>query len=241
MPIKCPTPSPTPAASATPGTISYTTVDQGTTDTEDIQIGTLGQNEAHNWGFSLDSSYQVYIYVAGELDADMELLLLDDAGTVIKEMNATGTGQIEIISQELLTAAGDYDIIVRTSNGASTEYSLLFIQTEDDSDYQMVIRGYIDIGQTQSDSFIENSDHLWVFFAETGDVVNITVTGGDNTTDLLFELYNLTDFIDENVPNGGPDVEVLSNYTLTTTGMFIIWVGEANYEAGSYQLNLTKN
>lgn len=226
----------TPTLTPTPGTI----IEQGEIEDQELVGAQLGANAIHSWSFSLTGADVLTASVVA-LNADLIISVIDPAGATLAEQNSAPTnpvGQIEVIQNLTLPAAGTYKLWVRTANGAPTYYALMLLYEDS---YSFTFRGLLSYGSTETASLPAESDHFWHFSGTAGDNVRIRVTPNGNI-DLFLELYNpvgdlISGFVDE---TGGAQPEELL-MTLPDTGVYSIRLGELNYGPGNYGISLIRN
>ncbi len=100
------------------------------------------------------------------------------------------------------------------------------------------VQGELADGDTVIGDLGENEEHLWMFFAEAGDVVTVWAEMDSPDADLVLELEDpegeLLALADEGVSG---EAEEISDLELTATGDYIIRVSEYAGLGGSYTLS----
>jgi hypothetical protein len=245
-------PTATGAASATPesgptatlpssptetGTPIFTIAEQGALSTEELVGGTFAANTVHSWTFTVGASEKITVSVAGSSGIDIVLSLVNASGNTVTEQNLVPAGEVERITGLALASAGEYEIRVRSQNGAPGSYALMLLYEDS---YSFVAKQIVSYGISLTAALAEESDHLWFFHGNSGESVTITILPNDNR-DLFLELYgidgtNLSGFVDD---RAGGEQEELAGFVLPGTGVYSIRVGEYDFGASSYQFSLS--
>jgi hypothetical protein len=169
-------------------------------------------------------------------DADIIVSVYNVAGELIGEQNDAPTGEQEQLTNLWLPSPGDYWVEVRTANNVPSHYLLLLLKPDS---YAFRHQGLMAFGNTVTGSLATQTDHFWFFTGSEGETVTITGVPG-NGGDLFLELYaaageNALGFVDEGIAGNS---EIISDYTLPTTGVYGIRVGEYDFRGVNYQLTV---
>lgn len=232
------------AVSGTPGTINTppgsTVVTKEEIGPEELATEPLGANEIHSWPYNVISATFITVSVAAPDNIDMAIAIANASGAILTQQNIALAGQVEVLVAYNLPAAGSYQVRVWASNGAATSYSLLVTET---GSYNFLFAGILSYGETQTINMNAESDHFWHFYGTVGEKVTITAVPQDQG-DLFMELYggpdteNLSGFVD----NGSSgEEEQIAIFTLPVTGIYVIRVGEFDFQPTSYQISLVQN
>ena len=99
-------------------------------------------------------------------------------------------------------------------------------------------------GQTKTGNIPADMDDLWTFQGDSGDVVTILAeaTGGEDIVLYLTGPDGLElDFADIDTEGDAPpnDTETISGFALPQSGLYIIGVGESDFNPIGYVLTLS--
>ncbi len=207
-----------------------------------LEIALLEREEEHLWRFDVQAGDIITASVGGQPDRDMILQLRDPAGNVLVTQNAGGAGEVETIAGHMAATAGDYQLIVREADLGGGEYALLALNSEYGDYYHYVIAGILRANGTANATMPANTDYLWLFMADPGDVVTITVSPND-TTDLILNLLSPTadllyQYIDD---RGAGQSELILNASLPDAGLYVLHVAENEFAPSSYQVVISGN
>jgi hypothetical protein len=208
-------------------------------DYDDIEKREIEANTANLWNFDGESGDIVTISVAPALALDVELELFDPSGTTLSAKNGGGVGQVESVSEFSLGADGKHQIHVRAVGGTSGNYALV-LQNSDSLPFIMS-KGAMAIGATESSALQADTDDLWHFEGDVGEVITLRLTPLDNGDPLFYLLGPNSlelEFVDENADG---EAEELTNYSLPSSGYYSIGVGEFNFNQSNYSIRLTQN
>jgi len=232
----------TPTTSATPNGRStatstvtagnVTTVDKGNLISEEILYGDLNDDEQHSWSLNSSGADTIVAYAVGDSQLDVVITILNAlTGDVLATKDDNGMGEAESLT--LPVTAGQYDVIVSAVGGNNGRYSALY--TLDDASINMTMLGLLTYNQTEVNTLAEDNDHYWVFEGEQGDEININVTPTDST-DLMIELLDHSDFVDDNGAGGAEEIP----FTLPSSGLYVVYVAEVDFETAVYAITITK-
>lgn len=244
IPTNTPTSSNPNQPTATPGSALATStpppqlINQGSINPEELAVEQLATGEYHVWTFTAVDNDTITVYLASQDTIDGSITIRDAANNALTTRNAASSGGIESILNFAIASAGTYQIEIRTENGGSGGYALMFL---DKDAYDFVLTGILTYGTMRTDALPADTDHFWHFSGTAGDTITITVAPQDSS-DVFFELYgpnaqNLTDFVDDGVAG---ETETLAAYSLPTTGFYSIRIGEFDFMAASFQITVTK-
>jgi hypothetical protein len=208
-------------------------------DYDDIEKRKIEANTANIWDFDGELDDVVTISVAPAAALDVELELSDPTGTILSTKNEGGSGQVETVSEFSLETDGNHQIRIRAVGGTSGDYALV-LQNSNSLPF-IVFKGLMDIGASESSAIQADTDEMWHFEGDVGDVITIRVTPLDNGDPLFYILGPNSlelEFVDE-YPDG--EVEELTSYSLPSSGFYSIGVGEFNFSQSNYSIRLTQN
>ncbi len=208
-------------------------------DYEDVEKRKIEANTANLWRFDGELGDVVTISVAPTTALDVELELSDPSGTTLSTKNDGVSGQVESVSAFSLETDGKYQIHVRAIGGTSGDYALLLQNS--DSLPLIVFKGTMAIGATESSALQADTDDMWHFEGDVGEVITIRVTPLDNGDSLFYVLGPNSlelEFVDENADG---EAEELTSYSLPSSGFYSIGVGEFNFNQSNYSIRLTQN
>ena len=225
----------TPVVSTTP-TISGAVVERGALNTEDLTIRNLAAGSIDRWTLDLQAGEMITITVAPAQAANLVLSLTDSNGTaLVDSQDNSAAGEVETFRNIAITDPGVHSLRITADPAVATDYALMFMDSES---YSFVFRGRL-TELARTDSLPVDTDHFWFFVAESGDTIAFQVIPSDSG-DPYLELYDpggarmLT--IDD---TGEGETESLDNYTLPEGGLYAIRVAEFDFQAMSYQIQLT--
>lgn len=220
------------AGTATPPSGNTTTINKGNLIPEEILSGELNSNERHKWLLETAVSDELTAYAVGDSQMDMIITVLNSlTGAVIIEKNDAGAGEAESLILDV--TSGQYDVILSAVGEDNGRYAALY--TLSDPSINMTMLGLISYGRTESGTVQNDNDHYWVFEGEQGDEININVVPA-GSTDLLIELLDYTDYMDDNGLGGAEEID----FTLPSDGLYIVSVGEVDFETAVYSITITK-
>jgi len=239
------TSTPTPTATndgTTTVTITSTPGASVLIEYEIVVKSSLTAGGVDSWSFDGDSGDVVSISVAPVSNLDVSVDLVSPDGTTIVSRNQVINGQIENINQQSLTTSGTYEIITRAIGNGAGDYALVINISEAQPFF--VFKGNIAYGEIKNELGQNDVDDLWNFQGSAGDVVTIEVSA-TNSADLILYLQDPdsieVDFADGSTSATPPnDEEIISQYTLSKSGLYTIGVGEVDFESYGYSLTLTR-
>lgn len=194
----------------------------------------LRASEVHAWFFSGSAADEVIIEVI-PLDESLDLVLWLLTADVerLATRDKHGPGEAESIELSLPTS-GEYLVLVQDFYGQPGRYELrLRAKTARVPDFGGTVR----YGLPVRAGLAPAQAVAWVFEAEAGDLIDITLTPTDGRSDLAFMLQNPAGQtvleVDEAL---GGSSEQLRRFALDTAGNWRIVVREFFDEAAAYEL-----
>lgn len=203
-------------------------------------FGQLEQDEIHIWTFDLFTGDEFTISVAAQPEIDVLLSVYDpDGQALVAAQNNAPAGQVETITNVTAGSNGEYELHIRSTNGAPGHYAIIL----SDNSFSIRSRSILAYGEINNVSLSEDTDDIWYFYGEAGDNVTITIDPSDNQADFLILLSGPTStgYLADVDDTGAGQNEQISNYILPGNGMYVIQVGEIDFAAAAYQIRLTRN
>ncbi len=229
-----PTATPT-ATSESSGNV----VEQGKFEEDSLVAATLEDGEIHSWSFTLGSSEVITVTALAVENVDLVLAIVDANDSVVHLQNDTAAGQPETVGSLALNP-GTFQVYVSSANQVGSDYALLM--QFDESAESFMFASSIGYGASENSALPEFSSQFWVFAGLDGDAISITAVPS-NVSDVFIELYGPDGaLISQAFYNTGETgVAEQLDIQLRDDGIYVIRVGEWNFEAGNYELSLVKN
>jgi hypothetical protein len=227
------TPTRTVTSSPTPGGTSS----QGAIETGDVLNRILAAAESHLWTYYGQAGDRINIMTGPAAGIDTEITVNNPAGNRLLTLNSGGPGQMDMVEDLELTQTGNYQIIIRDTDGDSGAYALA-VTTMDSM--AIAFPGNLVYGDSVSLPLPDDTYHIWHFQGTAGDSITVAVAPHDEI-DIEFDLYRPTmgDLVSHVDSNGAGDPEELT-IQLDQTGFYSIVVQEYSGFSGSYGLSLTE-
>lgn len=243
---QAPTPTPitggvTPTSAAptsTPGSTATNEINQGNADIggEVFSIEQIFPDEYHTWTIDLFDTAWVSIYTMAEPTMDMKVTLLDATGNVLIAQNSVPAGQLENIIEFPISADGLYQIRFETVNNTSGYYAFT---VQDDFAFPSIPQGLLRFNNPRSVSIPELTDNYWAFSATAGSTVTLSVTSTNGN--FFYYLYSPKGdemgYVSDDTGTG----LVEETFTITTTGLHVIYLGEQDFASADYTITLSNN
>lgn len=239
----------TPTVTGTPPTATPTLNASNTDNQGDIfgydyesAIVHLDANETHSWDADLFTDDAIIVQVIAPAPADLRVSVVKDGQVIIPPQNLSAAGIAEILP--LTPSAGEdiYQVLVETTDGSATDYSLTAYYTapSDFVDYAYILSGFLTPGTPRNNqSLPADTYHIWFFVGQAGDTVTITVSP-NGEEDPNFTLYWDSEDNSEYIDDGeGGDDEVLLEFNLLSDGLHAIALSEISDESMNYNISLT--
>lgn len=229
-----PTMTPPPTPTATPeGTPP---VAQGTLKPDLVARGTLDPGAAHQWEFVLTGDDLITLQAVPLPQAGLTLTLTAANGSPIATADTPSPGAVTRIDNVAL-GAGIYHVLISSDATAVADYGLLL--TDIDSPLTN-IAGALRANGTSSSTLAEAADDLWLFSGTAGARISLGIVGAPGT-DPYAELYDPSDARLVIIDDGGIDEpEKLSDFTLPADGIYVLQIGEFEFNAMAYQLTFQR-
>ncbi len=243
---QAPTPTPnsggvTPTSAAptsTPGSTATNEINQGNADIggEVFSIEQIFPDEYHTWTIDLFDTTWVSIYTMAEPAMDMKVTLLDAEGNVMIAQNNVPAGQLENIIEFPISADGLYQIRFETVNNTSGYYAFT---VQDDFAFPAIPQGLLRYNNPRSVSIPELTDNYWAFSATAGSTVTLSVTSTNGN--FFYYLYSPKGdemgYVSDDTGTG----LVEGTFTITTTGLHVVYLGEQDFAPADYTITLSNN
>jgi hypothetical protein len=202
----------------------------------------LDAAQAHRWEIEARAGDVITVSGAAQAERDIVLQLRDSAGNILVTENSTGTGQVEVIRDYEVPVDGSYAVVVREATGSGGYYSVIYLNSEFENYYEYVIAGVLPRNGSSTATMAEKTDHLWLFVANGGNTISITVAPSNSTDPILNLLNPEGELILEYVNDRGPgQSEIILNLQLTDSGLYILHIGEDEYAASNYSVTISGN
>lgn len=236
--------TPQPTVTGTPptptrGTSSGMIVDKGDFFMEsfgDFAISSLAGGTIDSWVIDLFEGDSFNIYAVAPSPADIILSVFKDGQPIVNRQNSAPVGSPEIINSAPITVDGLYEIQVLTVNSQSTDYVLVL---STDPETPISIPGLIISGTPRSAVQLpEFGYHYWVFVADAGDQISITLTPLANEDPAIYLYDSAGEEIagaDAGFEGEPEDIEL----TAETSGLYVISIEETYSSPMQYNLVLT--
>ncbi len=227
-------------------TVSLDEADMGVAnfyDAGDLILGdrkqeSLMAQEAQAWFFQARTGDQIVIEanpLAGYLDLDV--WLLDPTIERIAAADKFMAGQPERI-EYAITQDGQYIILVQDYNGQAGDYEIS-LQTIPPATPESA--GALAYGDSVVGVVHPDAASGWVFNAQQGDVVNVTVQPMDVRSDLIVALQGPDGVIALEVDESAAgSAESITTFTIPTSGRWQVVIREFFDEGGGYHLSLQR-
>ena len=213
--------------------------DMGELESQNLAVETLIAGEIHQWDYLVESSDILTVNVASPIDVDIVVSIVGPSGNVLATQNSASLGQPERLVGVPLPTAGTYMVLISEATGRAGAYGMIL---EGQDAYTYIFQGTLGYGDSDTTDMGDHVDHFWHFMGNAGDVITIQASPNDGS-DLFIELYDHEAFqIDEAYTNDGfsGDPEVLTDFTLPTTGFYAIRIGEYGFLPCNYTISLAR-
>jgi hypothetical protein len=199
--------------------------------------GELSPSAGQLWPFNSSGGQYATITLTPEDDSiDLTLLLIDPAGNIVTSMDDGYAGDLEVLTDVLLTDEGTYLIEVGEFFKEGGLYQLSLALADQP---QFGGGGRIDFGREITSELDEDGEHIWVFDGTAGQEVSIVLTSLNDQLDVILDLRGPDGqellSLDEGFA-GDPEVAV--GVPLPVTGEYQIIVHGFAGRGGAYSLVL---
>lgn len=206
-----------------------------------LEMDRIGEEEAHRWQFNVTAGEVITVSAIAMPTANVRLELQDGSGTTITTQDDGPAGSVEVIAALEVENSGTMRVIVHEVSRQATYYALLLNKSSYTSDSTYTLAGLLGYNRGQTAALPAETDDIWVFPGEGGDVVSINLAP-QGSADLLFHFYGpmgnpLLSQLKNDSGSGQSESEL--NYTLPDDGLYAVHVGEYNYEAANYSLTVS--
>src|SRR5690606_29300753 len=121
------------------------------------------------------------------------------------------------------------------------DYFLVIYDADPDNvDIQRVINGPLTPGSQQNNiNLPADTDHIWYVVGNAGDNLSVTVSPGSDDDVYVGLVGPETDEDPGDIEDGDYGEEDTIDYTLPSSGLYVIVVGDYDYDGGSYSILIT--
>lgn len=220
------------------GTALTNFYDAGNIGYGEVKSETLQANEAHAWFFIGEAGDEVTLVVTPlATNADLTVWLLDPNLQRLVMQDEFFYGETETIVFTLPTA-GQYVILVQEFFGETASYQVVLTGGNNAS---VELAGNIGPDETVAGTIPLDKEVVWVFTAQAGDVITVTLRPLDVHSDMVLVLRDPDNNVVLNVDNAlAGEAERIISFTITATGEWTILLQEFFDEEGAYELTLTQ-
>ena len=202
----------------------------------DFAISSLAGGTIDSWVIDLFEDESLSIYAVAPSPADIILSVLKDGQPIVNRQNSAPVGSPEVISNAPISGEGVYEIQVLTVNSMSTDY-VLVLSTDPES--PISLPGLLLSGTPRSAIQMPAFGyHYWVFAANEGDQISITITPLANEDPVIY-LYDSTGEEIGYADDGFEGEEETIEATAETSGLHVISIEEAYSDPMGYDLVMT--
>ncbi|MEM7333404.1 MAG: hypothetical protein AAF490_15045 [Chloroflexota bacterium] len=232
-------PTPT-ATSANTGLVTPTPVssNNGTLLRDDYGFATLAASTTHLWNIILTENTMVTITVAMEPDVNPIISLIDPLDNVIIDsQDSSKAGEIEAIQNLGISGSGTYQLFISSEGNIATEYMVNYYDTR--SSPQLAFEGILGNTATLSDVILIDWDDNWIFYAEENDIINVLVDPTEPDVDLFLTLWSKDGDEAESDEDIGLSEEI-ANFQIPSTGLYVLQIGEWDFEETGYTITFDR-
>ena len=198
--------------------------------------------EIHEWEFELFADETFTVTVAGDLNADFLVSIIDENDTIIvDQQNSASVDNLEVAVANNMQA-GVYQIFVETVGNVAGYYAIGAFETDSLSSLPTAYKGILEDGDIIRSTVAFDHKDYWYFCAAAGDIVSISVEPFENSADMYLALFN--DDVDAN----GPIIEVdsptmgateeLVNYNVPLNGVYMVSISDFDFNEVEYEITL---
>lgn len=208
-----------------------------------LKADTLGSYEVHSWTVPVqidNGGTAVLTATVFSADAaDLTIAIADEQGNIRTEQNNTPAGEAEHLTGFPVTDQTTYYLYIATTNGRPASYALSMMY---DTDITFNFQNTVTPSTPISSTLPQNTEHFWFYESTISETLTITANP-DDTTDVFIELYSpeATRLSPAFVNAGANGITETYTHTLSATGMYLIRIGEWNFDAGTYQVTVTSS
>lgn len=250
-------PTATPTVTGTPPTATPTTQSQATPTLDpgntveqldlisDTSYWTgverLEANETHSWLVEPGYTGNFVVQAFAPAPANLVLSVVKDGQITVNRQNSAAAGQIETLSIPVASDEERYEVLVESADGSATDYFILLHDTNaDNGDIQRVAHGLLTPGSQQNNiSLPADTDHVWYFIGNAGDDLSVTVSPGSDDDTYVALIGVGTDEDPGDIEDGDYGEEDTIDYTLSSSGLYVIVVGDYDFDGASYSIVIT--
>ncbi len=208
-------------------------VGKSTLLTDDLGFDEFEQN-VHQWSLNLTQGETVSVTVATEPFLNGILTIQHPNGS-LSGVELNGDGQMEMI-QLAVDVSGAYKIYLNDIGLQSGSYMVNFFDNN-----SLPILQFFMLEDTNPimGSLPPDTDSEWIVYLEEGEVVSFTVDPIETGVDLFLTLWSKDGDYAESDEDVGA-TEVIENFNVPHSGLYVLQVGEWDFNEASYTLTLEK-
>lgn len=225
LPGTTPTAGPTQEATITPtSTPILNSINMGLIDPEFLVIENLADGDKHQWTFDNEvNNNTLNLNIVSDDNLDVAVTVFDPLGNMLLTQDDAGAGEIEAVTDLNMAREGGYQIVLSGGSGQSGDYGLMAL---DDYSYNLTFHT-ISYGDTVATSFTENEEQLWFFNGIEDDLITVVASPTTGAPYIAFDFLGpdaaSLEYIDNELDPNSDDA-VLSDYILSETGFYVIWL-----------------
>lgn len=206
-----------------------------------IGVEQLEANQTHSWLVEPGYTGTFVIQAFASSPANLMLSVVRDGEVTVNRQNSAAAGQLETLTITVASDEERYEVLVENADRSATDYFIVIHDADpDNGDFQRVVNGLLTSGSQQNNvNLPEDTDHIWYFIGNEGDELSITVTPGSDDDTFAALIGIGTDEDLGNAVDGDYGEEDTVDYTLPNSGLYVIVVGDWDYDGGSYGIVIT--
>ena len=204
----------------------------------EVRSESLQRQEAHAWFFQGQAGDHILVRVTPRgPDLDPDVWLLDANLARVAAVDAFAAGEPETI-ELTLSADGQYVVLVRDFRGEPGEYEIALgaapVATPENAG--ALSYGDIIIGGIRPDTAV-----AWSFNAQAGDVIDLTATPGDSSSDIVLQLRGPDGLtaLEVDAASAGA-AESVNAFIVPTAGAWHVVLREYFGQTATYRLALSR-
>ncbi|MEM7334872.1 MAG: hypothetical protein AAF490_22535 [Chloroflexota bacterium] len=210
-----------------------TLVNNGFLLVDEFGFGELS-GSVQQWQLNLDAGEMVTGTFATQPDVNGVLTVKYPNGN-LEGIELVGDGQLETLFFEA-TATGTYSFYLNGTDLDAGQFMIHYFTQNSLPLYDWQLHPQTD---NVSGDIEEDIDEYWVFYFEQDDVVSITVNPTETNADLFITLWSEDGDIAES-DEGVGESERIESFFIPTTGIYILQIGEWDFDSTSYTLAFQK-
>ncbi len=204
----------------------------------EVRPESLQRQEAHAWFFQGQAGDHILVRVTPlGPGLDPDVWLLNAALERVAAVDAFAAGEPETI-ELTLTADGQYVVLVRDFSGEPGDYEIALgaapIATPENA-------GALSYGDIIIGTIGPTTAVAWSFNAQAGDVINLTATPGESSSDLVLQLRGPDGLtaLEMDAASAGA-AETINTFIIPTAGPWRVVLSEYFGQTATYRLALAR-